>query len=79
MKRIGNIYKDIISIENLMLADERAQKGKSGQYGVMLHNLKREENIQKLHLMLATKTYMTSDYDIFKVHEPKERTVYRLP
>lgn len=79
MKRIGNIYKDIISIENLMLADERAQKGKSGQYGVMLHNWQREENIQRLHVMLATRTYRTSDYDIFKVYEPKERTVYRLP
>ena len=29
--------------------------------------------------MLRDKTYKTSSYTIFKVYEPKERTVYRLP
>ena len=29
--------------------------------------------------MLEGKTYRTSPYDIFKVYEPKERLVYRLP
>ena len=28
MKRIGNLYQKIISIENLKLADIKAQKGK---------------------------------------------------
>ena len=62
-----------------MLADEKAQKGKSGQYGVKLHNRNREDNIKALHRLLTTNTYRTSPYDIFKVYEPKERTVYRLP
>lgn len=79
MKRIGNIYGKIISIENLMLADEKAQKGKSKQYGVQVHNKDREANIQKLRQMLLNKEYKTSEYDIFKVYEPKEREVYRLP
>jgi len=79
MKRIGNIYGKIISIENLMAADEKAQKGKSKQYGVKVHNRNREANIQQLHEMLLNKTYQTSAYDIFKVYEPKERDVYRLP
>jgi len=79
MKRIGNLYQKIISIDNLVLADEKAQKGKSDQYGVKLHNRNREENIQELHDLLKTKKYRTSIYDVFKVYEPKERTVYRLP
>src|SRR5690606_15241321 len=79
MKRIGNIYGKIISIENLMAADEKAQKGKSKQYGVKVHNRNREANIQQLHEMLRDRTYQTSKYDIFKVYEPKEREVYRLP
>ncbi len=62
-----------------MLADEKAQKGKSKQYGVKLHNKNKEANIQELHRMLKQKTYKTSQYDIFKVYEPKEREVYRLP
>ena len=62
-----------------MLADEKGQKGKSGQYGVQLHNKSRKANILKLHTMLDSKKYVTSEYDIFQVYEPKERTVYRLP
>ncbi len=79
MKRIGNLFEKIISIENLIIADAKAQKGKAKQYGVLIHNKNRENNILKLHNMLASKTYKTSEYDIFKVFEPKERDVYRLP
>lgn len=79
MKRINNLYQQIISIENLKLADEKAQKGKAKQYGVRLHNENRDANILKLHNLLKSKTYRTSKYDIFKVYEPKEREVYRLP
>ena len=79
MKRLNNIYEKIISIENLMLADQKAQKGKSKQYGVVLHNKNQEENILKLHEILKNKTYKTSEYKVFKVFEPKERDVYQLP
>nr|WP_299385563.1 RNA-directed DNA polymerase [Allomuricauda sp.] len=79
MKRIGNIFEKIVSIENLRLADANAQKGKSNQYGVLLHNKNRETNILALHTCLKDKLYCTSKYDVFTVYEPKERTVYRLP
>jgi RNA-directed DNA polymerase len=79
MKRKNNLYEKIISIENLMIADAKAQKGKSKQYGVKIHNQNQEANIIKLHEMLKNKTYQTSEYSIFKVFEPKERDVYRLP
>lgn len=79
MKRIGNIYEQITSIENLLRADEKAQKGKAGQYGVMLHNRNKEGNLLVLQDRLQSKTYRTSAYDIFTIHEPKERIVYRLP
>lgn len=79
MKRIGNIYEQITSLKNLQEADDKAQKGKSNQYGVILHNKNREGNLLVLQDMLINKTYRTSQYDIFTVHEPKERIVYRLP
>lgn len=79
MKRINNLYEKIISIDNLILADNNARKGKSKQYGVQLHINNAEENIQKLHLMLKNMEYKTSEYSTFKVFEPKERDVYRLP
>lgn len=79
MKRINNIYERIISIENLYLADENARKKKEKTYGVMLHDKNREENIKKLHETLKNKQHKTSRYRIFKIYEPKERTIYQLP
>lgn len=79
MKRINNLYNTICNIDNLMLADSKARKGKSKQYGVKIHDRNREDNILKLHHMLLDKTYTTSEYTIFKIKDPKERIVYRLP
>lgn len=79
MKRINDLYDQIISLDNLRQADDKAQKGKSKQYGVLHHNKRKEENLLELHETLKNKTYKTSSYDVFKVYEPKERDVYRLP
>ncbi|GAB3511796.1 reverse transcriptase domain-containing protein [Emticicia fontis] len=79
MKRIGNLYPAIYDISNLYKADRLAQRGKSKQYGVIVHNRNQDENINALHQMLIDKTYKTSPYTVFKVYEPKERDVYRLP
>ena len=49
MKRIGNLYEQIISVENLRLADEKARRGKTSAYGVRCHDKNREANIQALH------------------------------
>ena len=79
MKRIAGLYEQIISVENLRLADEKARRGKTHTYGVMVHDRHREEDIQALHEALRTKTFRTSEYDVFTVYEPKERLIYRLP
>lgn len=79
MKRIGNLYERIISVENLRLADEKARRGKLRTYGVRVHDRNREANILALHDALRTKTFRTSAYDVFTIHEPKERLIFRLP
>lgn len=79
MKRISNLYAQICSLKNLQEADAKAQKGKVGQYGVELHNRNREGNLLVLQDALQSRTFRTSTYDVFTVHEPKERIVYRLP
>lgn len=78
MKRKGNLYKDIISIENLQEADRIAQKGKKNQRGVINHNLNKNENLYTLHQQLKDKTYKTSKYSIFEIKEPKLRIIARL-
>lgn len=79
MKRKSNLFNQVASLENIQLADRKAQKGKANQYGVRLHNQNREANILALRDMLVSKTYKTSAYSTFKVYEPKEREVFRLP
>ena len=79
MKRIGNIYDKIISLENLQLADEKARKGKLKTYGVKVHDRNREANLLALHEALKAGTYRTSEYSTFKIYEPKERIIFRLP
>lgn len=79
MKRISKLYERICSIENLQLADSIARKGKLKQPGVMSHDKNRDSNIQKLHESLNNKTYRTSEYTTFTIHEPKERIIFRLP
>lgn len=79
MKRVGNIFDKVISLENLRLADEKARKGKLHSYGVQLHDKKREANLLALHESLKNGTFKTSKYHIFKIYEPKEREIFRLP
>jgi retron-type reverse transcriptase len=79
MKRIGNLYEQICSVENLQLADTIARKGKLKQPGVINHDKNRDNNLLVLHEMLKNKTYRTSAYTTFTIFEPKEREIFRLP
>lgn len=79
MKRYGNLFDRIVSLDNLRLADEKARKGKKNRYGIRVHDRHREENILRLHELLKSGQYRTSPYDTFIIHEPKERVIFRLP
>ena len=79
MKRIGNLYDEIISIDNLNLADSKARKHKGKSYGVRIHDKNREANILALHESLKNGTFKTSPYHVFTIYEPKERLIFRLP
>jgi len=79
MKRIGNLYQQICSIENLELADRIARRGKRNQKSVKEHDENRAPNILHLNQDLLNKKYRTSEYVTFKIHEKKERIIFRLP
>jgi retron-type reverse transcriptase len=79
MKRIGNIFNDVCSIDNLELADIKARKGKQNTKGVLLHDDEKDLNILKLHESLINKTFTTSDYQKFILFDKKERLISSLP
>ena len=79
MKRKNNLFDNIVTKDNLMIAYQKARKGKSGQYGVKIFEKNVERNIDQLYDELISGTYKTSEYSVFKIYEPKEREIFRLP
>ncbi len=79
MKRLTNLFDQVVDIDNLYRAYEKARKRKARKYGVKLFEKDLKGNIEKLHSELITGTYRTSEYGVFMIYDPKEREVYRLP
>lgn len=79
MKRKGNLYSQIISTENLKLADSIARKGKANNQGVISFDKDPDGNIALLHELLKNRTYRTSQYIHFTIFEKKERLISKLP
>lgn len=79
MKRIGYLHDQICDMNNLVLADKKARRGKSNQKSIKLFDIDREDNLINLHHLLVNGEYQTSEYKIFKLYEKKERIIFQLP
>lgn len=79
MKRIGNIFDSIKNLENLRIADKKAKKGKLNQKEVREYFKDRESKLESLYNILTNGEFKTSEYSVFKVYEPKERVISKLP
>lgn len=80
MKRHGNLWEQIISIENLTAAHEQAKKGKKHYTAVKKTEKDVEGNIVKVCEMLRNKTFTTGTYKIEdRMEGGKMRRIYKLP
>lgn len=79
MKRSGNLYTQICSQENIILADQRARKRKANQSAIKLFDANREANLAIIRDSLLMQTYQVSAYETFKIFEGKERIIFKLP
>ncbi len=79
MKRYGNLYDTVISLDNLDLAERRVRRGKKTRRDVVRFLSDREQNLQRLHQSLLDGTFRTSEYNVFEICDPKRRTIYSLP
>lgn len=79
MKRFGNLFHTICSMDNLRLADQRARRQKGHQRGIREFDKDHAGNLQALHESLVDGTYRTSAYRTFLIYEPKEREIFMLP
>lgn len=79
MKRFGNLWHQIISWENLLLAARYAQKGKRFRDDVLNFNYNLESNLFKLTNSLANKSYRPGAYKSFRIYDPKPRLISAAP
>ena len=80
MKRYNNLYQDICSYENLLLAHEKAKKGKAHYKEVQKIDKNPEKYLRALQRVLLNKTYRTSKYEIEeRIEGRKLRTICKLP
>ena len=75
--RNENIFEEISSLENLLLAWERFRKGKRKRADVMIFERRLEDNLFEIRDELASGSYRHGAYEPFTVHDPKQRTIHK--
>jgi RNA-directed DNA polymerase len=75
MKRYGNLFDQIISFENLILAARKAFRGKKERHTVSSFYFNLENEVIHLREELISGTYRPRDYRTFEVREPKVRKI----
>lgn len=75
MKRYGNLYEEIVSFENLLLASKKAFRGKRDRPKVAEFYFELEKELIHLREELLNKTYEPRLLRTFLIYEPKEREI----
>lgn len=78
-KRHGNLFYQIVAMDNLERAYLSAAKGKRSYASIKQFEKNREANLEAIQAMLVNKTFTTSTYQTKKIFEPKPRDIYILP
>jgi retron-type reverse transcriptase len=72
-------YDALIAPDRLFLAWQEFRVGKGNKRDVQLFARTLEDNLFRLHEILARKTYRHGQYEAFWVHDPKRRHIHKAP
>jgi len=75
MKTYTNLYEQIISEENIILAFQKARKGKSQKYYVQEFSKNLIENLSVLRMELLLFSYTPKKLETFIIRDPKTRKI----
>lgn len=78
-KTYKNLYPQVCSLENVMLAARKAMKGKLSGDAAARFQVQWETHAVNLHEELMAEAWRPGEYTYFKIHEPKLRTVAAAP
>jgi retron-type reverse transcriptase len=76
MKRIGNLFEQIFSHENMYAAYLDARRGKRKKRACFLFDTQAGTKLEELHTAIHAGTYQPVPYFKFTIYEPKERIIY---
>lgn len=79
MKTFNHLFDKITRFDNLLLAAQKAQKGKRKKQCVAAFHFRFEENIIELQETLKKQSYKPGKYRTFYVFDPKERMISAAP
>ena len=75
MKRHGNLFERIVTFDNLLLASQRAMRGKKNKNSAASFCFNLENEILTLKEELDASTYLPRPYTQFEIREPKVRKI----
>ena len=79
MKRVGNIWQQVVSFDNLLAASYRALRGKRSRPDAAAFFMDLEHNLVHLQDRLASGSYQPETYRTFEIREPKRRLISVAP
>ncbi len=79
MRRHKNLFGQISSFQNLLLAAKLAQRGKRFKRSTARFNFFLEQELWRLHTELSGGTYQPGAYRHFTIYEPKKRLISAAP
>ncbi len=79
MKRRGELFQHIVSLDNLHEAYCKARRGKRWQNVVKEFERDVDGNLKRLQNALVSKSFRTAPYRTKIIREPKERIIFILP
>ncbi|MFA5386514.1 MAG: reverse transcriptase domain-containing protein [Candidatus Paceibacterota bacterium] len=77
MKIYKNVFKKIVSLENLFSAWDKFRGDKQKKWDVCEFEWRLEENIFQLHRDLIDKKYKHGAYTSFYINDPKQRHIHK--
>lgn len=79
MKRKGHLMEQILSLDNLYLAYQKACRGKKRKQEVLRFAANFDDNIARMRKEMADGSIAIGNYHYFTIHDPKERIICAAP
>jgi len=79
VKRVGGLWEQIVTWPNLVLAAQKAQRGKRTRHDVLNFNFRLEEELLALQEELTEQTYLPGPFHVHWITRPKLRQISAAP